>query len=46
MRAIEVDRLSDVAARPGVAGQIRNLPSPGLTKPACRYKVRAEAERA
>lgn len=43
MRAIEVGQLADIAARPGVTIAIRNLPSPSLTKPACRYKVRREA---
>jgi len=43
MRAIEVGRLAEIDTRPGVAASIRNLPSPGLTKPACRYKVRQEA---
>jgi len=46
MRAIEFGRLSDIASRPDAAAQVRNLPSPGLTGPACRYKVRPEAERA
>jgi anaerobic dimethyl sulfoxide reductase subunit B (iron-sulfur subunit) len=43
MRAIEIGRLAEIAARPGVAAAIHNLPSPGLTKPSCRYKVRQEA---
>ncbi|MBP1595963.1 MAG: reductase, iron-sulfur subunit [Acidobacteria bacterium] len=46
MRAIEIGRLSDIASRPHATARIRSIPSPGLTMPACRYKVRAEAERA
>jgi len=46
MRAIEIGRLADIAARPGASANIRNLPSPDLTRPACRYKVRREAQQA
>jgi anaerobic dimethyl sulfoxide reductase subunit B (iron-sulfur subunit) len=43
MRAIEFGPLVEIATRPGATIAIRNLPSPDLTKPACRYKVRLEA---
>jgi anaerobic dimethyl sulfoxide reductase subunit B (iron-sulfur subunit) len=43
MRAIEFGPLAEIAARPGATIAIRELPSPDLTKPACRYKVRPEA---
>jgi anaerobic dimethyl sulfoxide reductase subunit B (iron-sulfur subunit) len=46
MRAIEIGPLAEIAARPGSAVHIRNLPSPDLTRPACRYKVRPEAQKA
>jgi NaMN:DMB phosphoribosyltransferase len=39
-------RLEEIATRPGATAATRDLPSPGLTKPACRYKVRPEARRA
>lgn len=43
LRAIEVGLLSEIAARPGVTIEIRGLPSPNVTRPSCRYKVRSEA---
>ena len=43
MRAIEIGRLAEIAARTGAVAAIHNLPSPDLTKPSCRYKVRREA---
>lgn len=46
MRAIEVGRLAEIAARPDAAVNVRNLPSPAHTKPSCRYKVRQEAREA
>jgi anaerobic dimethyl sulfoxide reductase subunit B len=46
MRAIEIGPLAEIAARPGSVIDIRNLPSPDLTRPACRYKVRPEAQKA
>ena len=46
MRAIEIGDLDEIAARPGVAVALRDLPSPEITRPACRYKVRKEATRA
>ena len=42
LRAIEVGRLSEIAARAGATINIRNLPSPDLTRPASRYKIRPE----
>jgi hypothetical protein len=44
MRAIEIGSLEEIAARPGATATIRSLPSPLLTKPACRFRVRREAE--
>jgi anaerobic dimethyl sulfoxide reductase subunit B (iron-sulfur subunit) len=46
MRAIEIGRLSEIAARADVTITMRDLPSAELTKPSCRYKVRKEAEHA
>lgn len=43
MRAIEIGLLADIANRPGSTIAIRNMPSPDITRPACRYKVREEA---
>jgi anaerobic dimethyl sulfoxide reductase subunit B len=43
MRVIEVAPLRAVNARKGATATIRGLPSPALTRPASRYKVRAEA---
>ncbi|HWR34990.1 MAG TPA: 4Fe-4S dicluster domain-containing protein [Clostridia bacterium] len=43
MRAIEIGELAEIATRPGATIRIRALPSPELTRPSCRYKVRAEA---
>ncbi len=45
MRAIEVGLLAEIAERPGATIELRELPSPELTRPACRYKVRSEAIR-
>ncbi len=42
MRAIEIGPLIDIAARPGATLALRDLPSPDLTRPACRYLVRSE----
>ncbi len=44
MRAIEIGPLAEIAARPGVMAAIRHLPSPELTRPSCRYKLRPEAK--
>lgn len=41
MRAIEIGSLEEIAARPGATIAIRLLPSPEITRPACRYKIRA-----
>lgn len=46
MRAIEIGALAEIAARPGATIAIAGLPAPGLTRPACRLKVRMEATRA
>ncbi len=43
MRAIEIGPLAEIAARAGVTAAIRHLPSPELTRPAARYKLRPEA---
>jgi anaerobic dimethyl sulfoxide reductase subunit B len=43
MRAIEIGSLEEISARPGATIAIRCLPSPDITRPACRYKVKAEA---
>ncbi len=43
MRAIEVGPLAEIATRPGATIALRDLPSPELTRPACRYVVRSEA---
>jgi anaerobic dimethyl sulfoxide reductase subunit B len=43
MRAIEIGLLDELAARPGATIAISGLPSPEITRPACRYKVRTEA---
>jgi anaerobic dimethyl sulfoxide reductase subunit B (iron-sulfur subunit) len=40
LRAIEVGRLEDIAARPGATIAIRNLPSPETSRPTTRYRVR------
>jgi anaerobic dimethyl sulfoxide reductase subunit B (iron-sulfur subunit) len=42
-RAIEVGMVSEIGRNAGATIAIRNLPSPALTKPSCRYKVRPEA---
>jgi anaerobic dimethyl sulfoxide reductase subunit B (iron-sulfur subunit) len=42
-RAIQVGRLDEIAKRPGATIALHHLPSPELTRPACRYKVRREA---
>jgi anaerobic dimethyl sulfoxide reductase subunit B (iron-sulfur subunit) len=44
MRAIEVGPLAKIAARPGATISLRGLPSPELTKPSIRYRVRSEAK--
>jgi anaerobic dimethyl sulfoxide reductase subunit B (iron-sulfur subunit) len=44
MRAIEVRLLAEITSRPAVTIAIRNLPSPEITRPACRYKIRDEAK--
>jgi anaerobic dimethyl sulfoxide reductase subunit B (iron-sulfur subunit) len=43
MRAIEVGPLAEIAARPGSTIALRDLPSPQLTGPSIRYRVRKEA---
>jgi len=43
MRAIEVGLLAEIAVRPGATIAIHHLPSPEMTKPSSRYKVRREA---
>ncbi len=43
LRAIEIGWLEAIAARPGVTAAVRSLPSPEITRPACRYKIRTEA---
>lgn len=43
MRAIEIADLSEVAARPGATLAIQSLPSPEMTKPSIRYRIRREA---
>jgi anaerobic dimethyl sulfoxide reductase subunit B (iron-sulfur subunit) len=43
LNAIQVELLSDIDRREGATISIRNLPSPALTRPAGRYRVRAEA---
>jgi anaerobic dimethyl sulfoxide reductase subunit B (iron-sulfur subunit) len=40
LRAIEIGWLAEIAARPGVVILLPELPSPGLTQPAYRYKLR------
>ncbi|AGK55577.1 4Fe-4S dicluster domain-containing protein [Bacillus sp. 1NLA3E] len=42
-RAIEIGKLSDFENRPGSTISIHNLPSPGISKPSTRYKVKPEA---
>ncbi len=42
MRAIEVGPLEDLSARPGATMAIRNLPSPDLSRPSARYRIRRE----
>ena len=44
MRAIEVGPLAEIAARPGATIALRDLPSPELTRPSIRYRVRKEAQ--
>ena len=44
MRAIEVGPLTEIAARPGATIALRALPSPELTRPSIRYRVRKEAQ--
>ncbi len=46
LRAIEIGPLEEFAKRPGATATTRDLPSPGLTKPSCRYMVRPEAQQA
>jgi anaerobic dimethyl sulfoxide reductase subunit B len=43
VRAIEIGPLPEIAARPGVTIALRDLPSPELTRPSIRYRVREEA---
>ncbi len=43
LRAIEVAPLAEIESRPGATIAIAGLPSPDLTRPACRYKIRTEA---
>ncbi len=43
MRAIEVGDLAEIGSRKGVTISLREMPSPSLTKPSSRYKVRREA---
>lgn len=42
MRAIEVGPLAEIAARPRATIALRHAPSPELTRPACRYRIRPE----
>jgi anaerobic dimethyl sulfoxide reductase subunit B (iron-sulfur subunit) len=42
-RAIEVGPLDEIGARASTTIHVRNLPSPDMTRPAARYKVRPEA---
>ena len=44
MRAIEVGPLEEIAARPGAAIALRDLPSAEITRPSIRYRVRREAQ--
>jgi len=43
MRAIEVGPLEEIAARPDATIALRALPSPQLTLPSVRYRIRREA---
>ncbi len=42
-RAIEIGSLAHIEQRPGSTIAVRNLPSPALTGPSARYRVRPEA---
>jgi anaerobic dimethyl sulfoxide reductase subunit B (iron-sulfur subunit) len=42
MRAIEVGPVEELAQRPGATRAVRNLPDPGATGPATRFRVRPE----
>lgn len=43
MRAIEVKALDEIVRQVGATIYVRNLPSPEMTRPAARYRVRQEA---
>ena len=43
MRAIEVGPLEEIARRPDASIGLRDLPSPELTRPSVRYRIRREA---
>jgi anaerobic dimethyl sulfoxide reductase subunit B len=44
MRAIEVAPLEEIASRPDTAIALRDLPSPEITRPSIRYRIRKEAK--
>ena len=43
LRAIEIGPLEEIASRPGAIIAICGLPSPEMTRPSIRYRVRKEA---
>lgn len=43
LRAIEIGPLDEIANRPGATLEIESMPSPELTKPSIRYRIRKEA---
>ncbi len=43
MRAIEVGELAEIGSRKGTTISLREMPSPSLTKPSSRYRVRRVA---
>jgi anaerobic dimethyl sulfoxide reductase subunit B len=44
MRALEVGPLAEIEARTGATLALRDLPSPELTGPSIRYRIRKEAQ--
>jgi anaerobic dimethyl sulfoxide reductase subunit B (iron-sulfur subunit) len=44
MRAIEVGPLAEIAEKTGATVALRDWPSPALTRPSIRYRVRKEAQ--
>jgi anaerobic dimethyl sulfoxide reductase subunit B len=42
-RAIEIGPLAEIKSKPGATAALRDLPSPELTRPSIRYRVREEA---